>query len=418
VVGKWDGTKVAWDQVDGVPTDPPVDSMAYNVNGFRHGQTEAGDDVGTWTSIALDGAGNPAVAYYDRGNHALKFAQFDGKAWAVGTVEGKAGADIGRYAKMLFTGGHFVIAYQSLEGGGDNGALISKVRIATAQSATPGAAGWTIEDAVVDKTTPCRQIYCATGTACIAATKTCTATLPDAMCMPACASGSACITQNNKPACSATIDANKIDSYPEANGDYISFAAGPKGELGVAFYDRPHGNLMIAGNGTGKWVTTLVDGANAMNADTGDMGIGASLFIDNNGDWHITYVDGLNESVRYVEVKGGTMPGVPEVVDDGSGVGGVPFDDGQHIVGDDSHVVVTASGEVRVSYQDATVGKLHYAVGTPAAGGHTWAVKAIDQAGFAGAFSHIVDNGGQLQLVNWWRKGQEAVVGDVAIISP
>src|SRR5262249_10831045 len=132
--------------------------------------------------------------------------------------------------------------------------------------------------------------------------------------------------------------------YPDAIGDYIAAALDPKGNVGIAYYDRPHGNLMIASKASGMWATTLLDGQDAMGKDTGDMGIGASLFIDGNGDWHITYVDGLNETLRYMAVKGGTMPGASELVDDGAGIGGTPFDDGQHVVGDDSHVTVTASG--------------------------------------------------------------------------
>src|SRR6185295_18325011 len=99
--------------VDGVPDKPAVDPKAFDKDGFRGGQTEPGDDVGLWTSIAIGPDSNPAVAYYDRTNKALKFAQFDGKAWSSHTVESKSHADIGRYAKLIFVNGTFSIAYQS-----------------------------------------------------------------------------------------------------------------------------------------------------------------------------------------------------------------------------------------------------------------------------------------------------------------
>jgi MYXO-CTERM domain-containing protein len=418
VVGKWDGTRVDWTSVDGVPSEPPVDPAAFDVTSFRGGQTEAGDDVGTWTSIAIDGSGNPAVAYLDRTHRALKFAQFDGNAWTVSTVEGKDGADIGRYAKLLAQGGGFVIAYQSIEAGGDNGALISKVRVAGTSSGKPGPSDWSFEDAAVDKTTPCRAAFCSPGTVCVASTKLCTATLADDKCKTLCASGSACVAVQGNPACAPTISESRIDAYPEAIGGYISIAAATTGGIGIAYYDRPKGNLMIADKTSGNWTTRVVDGADATGKDTGDMGIGASLFIDGNGDWHIAYVDGLSEALRYIKVKGGITPGASEVIDDGTGIGGQPFDDGQHLVGDDASLSLSPSGEVRVSYQDATAGKLHYAVGVPGSSAHTWTVKAIDQNGFAGAFSHVVELDGKLALVNWWRAGRAKVQGDIAVVSP
>jgi MYXO-CTERM domain-containing protein len=418
VVGKWNGTKVDWESVDGVPSDPKPDPKTVDVNGFRGGQTDPGEDVGLWTSMALDSKGNPAVAYYDRTNFALKFAKYDGVAWTVSTVDGKAGADTGKYAKIVALGGGFVIAYSAVTSGGDKGALVSTIRVATSKSESPGAGEWTFEDAVTDKNTPCRASLCATGTACIAATKVCTTQLDDAKCTPSCASGSACVDNAGKGACAVTIDASKIDSYPEVVGDYVSIAVDPKGTIGIAYYDRIHGNLGVASHSSGAWVTTLVDGQDAMGNDTGDVGIGASLFIDASNDWHIAYVDGLAESLRYVKLTGGTKIGTPEVIDDGLGIAGKPFADGQHLVGDDANLVVTPSGEVRVSFQDATAGKLHYAVGALAADKHTWTVQELTQDHFAGAFSRVIELDGKIALVNWWRAGVPDVVGDVSVISP
>jgi hypothetical protein len=421
VAGKWDGTKVAWNQVDGVPDKPPPDGTVYDLDGFRGGQGEPGDDVGLWTSIAIGGDKNPAIAYYDRTNKALKFAQFDGKNWKAHQVETKDHGDVGRYAKMLFLNGNFVIAYQSIEPGGTNGALISKVRIATSAGATPAAGGWAFEDAAVSMTTPCRAAFCTTGTACVAASKLCTPTLDASKCMPSCASGAACV-DTGTPTCATTFDLTKLDAYPDAIGGYIALAPDGQGGFGIAYYDRTNGVLDIASKAGGTWTTLVVDGQDAMGNNIADVGIGTSLFIDANGDWNLTYVNGFTEAVQYVKVTKGTMVGTPEVVDDGLGVGGTPFDDGQHLVGDDSHVVVLSSGEVHVTYQDATAGTLHHAVGTAAAGGHTWVVSAPKQDGFAGAFSTIVTTNNQLQLASWWRVGGvggvKGVVGGVAPSRP
>lgn len=105
VVGQWNGTKVGWSAIDGVPAEPLVDPALYDKNGFRGGQTESGDDVGLWTSIAVAGERQAAVAYYDRTHKALKFAQQTGTSWNIMTVETKPQSDIGRYAKLLIVGG-------------------------------------------------------------------------------------------------------------------------------------------------------------------------------------------------------------------------------------------------------------------------------------------------------------------------
>jgi hypothetical protein len=418
-VGKWEGDRVAWSVIDGVPAEPAVDPALFNKNAFRGGQTEPGDDVGLWTSIAVDDAGKPAVAYYDRTHKALKFAQSNGSSWSVMTVETKLQSDIGRYAKLLFVGGKPIIAYLAIEPGKD-GAVTSKVRLATGTTSAPTEADWTFEDVAADPATPCRAYNCAADEACIASTGLCTAKQPSDACAPKCSSGTACVDQGGTAACAAVFDAGKLDTYPDAYGNYVSMAKTPDGGVGIAFYDRLHTNLVIARKEAGAWKTLVVDGATPDGAtDTGDMGIGTSLFIDDKGDWHLSYADGLSEGMRYAQVTKGSAVKIVDVADDGLTVDGTTkFTDGQHIVGDDSRVHVAASGEIHITYQDATAGQLRYAVGTPSGDKITWKLRALEQEGFAGAFSAPIAVDGKLQLLNWWRVGGQEPRGDVSIISP
>ncbi|MCC6554351.1 MAG: hypothetical protein IT372_15320 [Polyangiaceae bacterium] len=417
VVGTWSGDHVDWVAVDGVPAEPPVDPTKFNTSGFRGGQTEAGEDVGLWTSIAIGPDGEPAVAYSDRTNRGLRFAQRAGGAWRVVPVQVKASSDIGRYAKLTFLNGVPVIAYLAIEPG-DGGAITSSVRLATGASATPGDGEWSFEDVVADKATPCREFLCGSGTKCIAATGLCTDTLAADECPEPCASGEACVDDAGTKSCAEIYDGTKLDTYPDAVGDYIAIAPDGKGGIGSAFYDRIHGNVVIASRAGGGWTTLVVDGAAADGTDTGDVGIGATLFIDGAGDWHLAYADGLSEGLKYAVVKGGTQVGAAEVADDGLGIEGTAFDDGQHIVGDDANIFVTAGGEVHISYQDATAGKLRHAVGTPSGQGHSWLISAIEQDSFAGAFSRLIEVQGQMMIANWWRLGGQEVRGDVAIVAP
>lgn len=238
-------------------------------------------------------------------------------------------------------------------------------------------------------------------------------------CTPAdCGTGKACVTINAKATCGDTLA--DIESYPGAVGDYISLANGPNG-LGVVIYDRPRGNLLGISKQGGSWSTAILDGetgsrANKTAVDTGDVGVAASLQIAGNGDWHVSYVNGVTEALEYLVVVGG-QAGKPEIVDDGLGVDGSRFQDGRHIVGDDSYVRED-NGTVVIAYQDATAGKLRIATGTGSPQKHNWSLKVIDQPGrFAGFFPRFIP--GENRIANFWRatdKISHDITGDVSIV--
>ena len=418
VVGQWDAAtkKVKWTSVDGVPSTPEPDPLVTDIEkSWRGGQDAAGDDVGMWTSLKVDDSGNPRVAYFDMTNKALKFASYDGSKWTVSTAYKQADQEAGRYAKMLLIGGKPVVAFQVIEKG-SAGFAVSRVKIAKAKSATPKAMGdWDFEDAVVDNETPCRANLCKTGQVCVQSTFQCAAKVTT--CVPKCASGQACVADT----CQAIFDTTKLDSYPDAIGDYISLAVGPQNALGLVYYNRIHGNLIQVRTEAGKWQDPVIlDGQTTTTppVDTGDVGIGASLLIDDKGDWHVTYANGFTEALQYMFIAGGKTPKAPEIVDDGTAVDTGAFDDGVHIVGDDSNITVTAAGELRVAYQDATSGTLRWTIGTAAGDTHTWVRKVVKQDGFAGYFPNQVTTNGATVLVNWWRKGGAKIEGDVNVASP
>jgi hypothetical protein len=239
----------------------------------------------------------------------------------------------------------------------------------------------------------------------------------------------ACVTVMGKAGCQAILDDSHIDSYPETTGDYVTIAADPHGGIGVVVYDRTRGNLVGVANQAGMWNAQILDGQTGANSDptrvdTGDVGIGASLAITGEGDWHVSYVNGWTEALQYLTVPAGNLmkPGTPEVVDDGMKIAGTPNMDGAHVVGDDSSITIDASGTVRIVYQDATAGALREAVGTLAAGSaHTWTVKVIAQPGrFAGFFPHYVSQSNA--IANWYRltdhtQTPPVVSGDVAFVT-
>ena len=437
VVGKYDSTgqNVAWATVDGLPPARTDGTCPDNdPSGWRGGETDPGDDVGLWTSIQLNANGRPMVAYYDATNHALKFAgAFDNDTFGVYTLAGAPpggqppdpGEDAGRYAKMIVVNGNPVIAFSVTEQG-KSGYLRSKVVLATSSSPTPhDVSSWTFQDVYVDETDPCRASTCSGTQVCIKETGQCMGTVTG--CTPAdCGSGKACVTVAAAAVCDTVIGSTYIDDYPNAASDYIGLAQGPNG-LGIVAYDRVHGNLLGISNDGSGWATQILDGETGSRAaktafDTGDDGVGASLTIAPNGDWHVAYVNGEKETLQYMFVPGGKTPLAAEVIDNGQSLGGTstPFTDGAHIVGDDSRIEVDGSGTVSVYYQDATIGTLRVATGVSAAKAHTWTLKAVPQPNrFAGYFPQSVP--GTAQITNYWRATDPTtkdITGGVSFITP
>ncbi len=279
---------------------------------------------------------------------------------------------------------------------------------------------WAFEDVAIDEDSPCRAQLCPGAEVCVKSTGACQNAATG--CTPACANGTACVDLGAGPACTAVLGKDDLGTYPDAYGAYISLATAPSGP-GLVVYDRIHGNLVKLEKSGGAWQSTILDGETGLRGDgsavdTGDVGIGASLFIGDGGDWHVTYVNGIDETLRYVSVIGGKV-GKPEVVDDGNGVTG-RFDDGHHVVGDDSYVTVDGSGNVTVFYQDATAGTLREAIGNPGGSGHAWGRKIVPQPGkFAGYFPHPIP--GEGRVANFWRsvdKSTKDELGDVSIVAP
>jgi hypothetical protein len=383
------------------------------------------------------------VSYYDATNDALKFAYYDGSKWSSYTVLSANQSDIGRYSKIILSNGNPVIAYLSMEPG-KAGGVTSKVALATASTPHPtSASDWTFTDVAVDPTDgPCAALFCDPGALCIKETGLCQMTVSG--CTPTgCMSSSsglgsatmACVDITDAATCGTVEDKTFVDDYPDGYGDYVSIASGPQG-LGIVMYDRIHGNLIGVQQVGGKWTPQILDGETGSRTpgsgadggisavDTGDVGVGASLYITPSGDWHISYVNGFTEALQYAYLPMGKFPAVgvdvtPEIVDTGLTLNGTPFTDGQHIVGDDSDVQVDANGVVTIIYQDATVGTLRVAVGTPSMGVHKWAVKAEMQPNlFAGYFPRFVPT--TALVSNWWRSNDSSgnTTGNVAILTP
>jgi hypothetical protein len=370
-VGTHDGADVSWEIVDGAPASP----VTNDPDGWRGGVSAAGDDVGRWTSIAVAGA-TVYVSYYDRTNGALKMAIGAPGDWAVHVVDDTV--DSGRYSSLVIDGsGHPVVAYmrQGERSPSTPGLLKGAVIVASANGVTPSsAADWsTVEVASADMS--CRPQFCMPGQVCYAAEGVCTA--PTADCSPACPADTACL--NGK--CSGILPDGFVEDMPVGIGLYASLARTSSG-LALVFYDRTSGNLWGARHAGGAWGSPfVVDGYAKTDPEVGDCGIGASLFVDAGDVWHVTYVDGTEESLRYARVDWPTV--TTELVDDGSSDGAGMHTDGRHIVGDDSSIAMLPDGALRVVYQDATSQRAMAATrATPTGAWGVSVLDAVDPTGF------------------------------------
>lgn len=424
VVGKYDlGKKsVAWTTVDGIPERPAGTCADRDASTWRRGEIDAGDDVGLWTSIQLSASDRPMVSYYDATNHRLKLAVNDDAGWTTTVLDEVPGGDVGRYSKMLVKDGRAVLVYPRSEPGND-GRTRTRIVLARAQSELPhGPQDFTFEEIAVQENDPCGPHTCPSGSACLD-DGTCAAI---ATCTPECGAGSICVNQGGEPRCRTTIPL--LMNYPNVFGDYLALANGPKG-LAVALYDRPNGNLVVLtenGAENGRWKSIVVDGetgdrAEFTDVDTGDVGVGCALAIDDAGTLHLSYLRRDDATLRYVTVKD-DKPGPSLLVDDGSGLDGNRFSDGRHFVGDDTDLRVDATS-VSIFYQDATLGVLRRAVGTsngPSQDGMAWSLRAVPQDGkFAGFFPRNVP--GEDSVANFFRETDRAtksVRTDVAVVAP
>ena len=113
-------------------------------------------------------------------------------------------------------------------------------------------------------------------------------------------------------------------------------------------------------------------------------------------------MDGTDEELRYAQVSAGTVA-LRERIDDGATDGTTPHDDGRHIIGDDSSVVVTAGGEVRVAYQDATDAVTMLARRT---GAGTWSISVIDDVDASGFWVEQVLTSSGSEVASLWRRNE------------
>src|SRR5262249_19616238 len=170
--------------------------------------------------------------------------------------------------------------------------------------------------------------------------------VPTAMgCNPDCSTTQGCVMGTSGPACVDIIAAPKSYDLPEGVGLFAQLARLASDDPIIVYHDRTKGNLKgaIFSSTDSMWHVSVLDGANST-MDTGDVGQWCSVAVGAGDVVHIAYQDSLADSLRYLQITSGNM--TKELVDDGM------RPDGPHSVGDDTRIIIDASGTPRIVYQD------------------------------------------------------------------
>ena len=376
---------IEWQWVDGVPTEP-----ASIPDTYRRGNTDAGDDVGLYTSIAVTAMGEPRIAYYDATHKALRYAAGTvHRQWKAIAVDTPPTGRAGLYASLSLDKNDIPsIAYMVTDLPDGKGGFQSKLRVASAKSATPaGPDDWNFLD--VDATAiPCAGL-CKKTEACVPTDPNMpwksTCKTVDAMpCPSMCGASQACIAA----ACVDILAPSKVVDLPEGTGLFAAMRRLPAGQRAIVYHDRVQGDLKLAAEtAPGMFMLSILDGNDAKT----DVGQFATAAVAADGTLHVAYVDAIFDRLLYKSVKAGVMSPMPEVIDDGM------RSDGPHPVG--AGVALWSDGAtVKAAYQDQRVADLWLATRT----GNNWGKGALKSGtpGY-GYYPHLVSDGGKVFLTQF-----------------
>ena len=307
---------------------------------------ESGNDVGKYTSIALDSNGNPHISYYDVTNQDLKYARWTGATWETQTIDSTG--DVGAFTSL------------ALDSTGNPHISYADATNKTLKYARRIAASWHIQTIdTVGGTSP----------------------------------SSLALDGSNRP----HISYNLVSNFPSSNSLKYAYWTGNNwsihtvdnnvGNLGsgsslkVDIGGNPHicygysnftqpitfvMRLRYARFTAGGWQLSLVD-------STGRVGDDCSIALDTTGNPHISYLDSSNSNLKYARWTGSSW----QIHTLGS-VGNWP---------EGTSIFVDSNGFPHISYYDSSgEGNLKYTRWT----GTTWQNFVVDSAANTGQYSSLV----------------------------
>lgn len=175
---------------------------------------------------------------------------------------------------------------------------------------------------------------------------------------------------------SPTWAVNVVDVIDNV-GQYSSMLLAAGGIPRITYYDAVNGDLKYAlcsGGCTGAGATWTISSVES----AGIVGQYTSLALNPAGDTRVSYLDVANGSLRYAECTEGCSTTSP--------TWSISTVDTIGNVGVGTSLALTASGEPRIAYYDATSGDLKYASGS----GSIWSISRLSTIGNVGINPSLV----------------------------
>ena len=419
-------TRSEW--LDGVPA---TGHIGGDMNGPRHGITDRGQNVGQYTSLAADAAGNLYISYYDVDNGDLKFiARYNGTWTQPMTIDGSEvttgapKADVGLYSSIALTSGNVPAIAYFQRGNFDATAnaetgLKTGLLYAIAKNAQPQNRGdWIVVsdpnlDTALRPAPPCGA-GCPSGQLCVdegGGQSRCARPAPSATpCTKACSTTEACVVaaDNVTSVCRPSLAAQTLTDLPIGVGVTPSLAFLDDRAV-IAYYDSDHKTLKaVMASAPGATPNfqppVIIDGADPAPAIKRDVGRFPSVAIGKPGQVGgriaIAFPDVTSQ--QFLLYQADTLQ--PHALHTGAGAlihvldTGRPNQDSateawhaQSFPGAQSSTAFTPSGKLVSAYQDTTPVDLRLATYNP--GDKTSARVTLREAGAAGFWPHLAMDG-------------------------